>query len=1572
MSEPSTPPLIAQHEQAATDYKRRRSKKRHESISRKIKRHQSKKKQSKYLSSSTSSSTSSEYISKRKKSRKAYKKRRRNLSTSQSSSASDSPDSTIRERSKTHSSSKHQSRSVKDTSKDDSVLLQLVAAIEGKNRSAQGYANQNVIPEFDPQAKAQSMKDWLSKINETATVYGWSERQTIFFALPRLTGLAKCWYDGLTTVKFSWNEWQTKLLKAFPCEDNYGDLLTEMLNRKSRRHETLEEYYYDKLRLINRCEIRGLKAVDCLTHGIFDSSIRMNAQGLCFKEPEDVLTYFRKISSKREEVPKFYSNARERTLVAPIKRTQASNSLEDKYKRPDVACFNCNERGHFWQNCPRDLTKCGKCKRVGHTSNKCDRNLVNADKAQINLGLTKTVLKIKSQATSGDKYYKKVTVNGQHVNGFIDLGSECTLISDKIQLENTKIHDTNDLPMLKGFANGFVRPNAQVEIDIQVDSVAERINAFVVPDSLLPEGTNLLVGQDFTELPNTRMYKTDKDLVFFKSQDTPLRIITKDSVEIEGVTVVPVVTEDCPTNASLHIASLACLKPGCEYMILPGIYDFANKCSNIVVLGLNSSTVILPKGQFIARGVIIPEFIVGKETRFDNVQKENSTVVRACNLVQEHVYRDSPIINQQRIKMDSDLDESIKNELCQLLNENKDCFAFSNADLGKTTLTEMHIKLKDETPVTYRPYRLSYPEREKVQNMIEDLCANGIIRESESEYASPIVVVTKKNGDLRLCVDYRALNKKTCKDKYPMPLIEDQIDNLSGQKCFTTLDLASGYHQIPIAESSKHLTAFVTQDGHYEYNRMPFGLCNAPAVFQRLIHKVLNSKKIPKVLAYMDDIVIASENINEGMLRLREVLTALREAGLTLNLDKCHFFRSCIDYLGYEISGQGVKPGQRKTDAVKTFKTPESVHEVRQFIGLASFFRRFVPGFASIARPLTSLTKTNEKWTWGVSQELAFQKIKDILISRPVLAIYNPKLLTELHTDASQIGLGGILMQRPNEKSPLRAVAYFSRQTTVEESHFHSFELETLAVVASLNRFRNYLLGLEFKVVTDCNAVRLTWTKRDLVPRIARWWLQAQEYNFTIEYRPGTQMRHVDALSRNPLNQPHTDEISTLNTLKISKMTSMDHIQYTDPNLLHLKCILNNSCLEAKEIRNEYALKDNKLYKKVGDSLKWVVPSDARWKVCHMCHDESGHMAFEKTLHKMKQTYWFSGMTSFVKRYVRACIPCAYAKQPAGRKEGFLFPIPKTPVPFYSVHIDHLGPFVKSKLGNTYILGIIDSYTKFIVLKAVRNTKSKTSIAVLKDVFGIFGAPKLLISDRGTSFTSSEFAEFVKELEIRHIKNAVAMPRANGQIERYNRTILASLAALTHGENDKDWDSHLNTVQWSLNNTLNKGIGKTPSEVIFGKHTINVTETHLYDLIGEEAPPEQSDVDKIRKEVSHTIEKNQDAMAKRFNKSRCSARVYGLGDLVLVQKQLNNPGESNKLLPRYSGPYRVTKVIGHNRYEVSSIEGHSRRKYQNVYAADKMKPWIRFSNINNDSNDSLESGSSSASEDKENVNENSK
>lgn len=1487
----------------------------------------------------------------RKRSGKTKRRRRRSdVSSSSQSSISPIPDR----------------RKTKKKNRRDipNVLEKLVSLLSAKSDTGAPSSvgpglqgSQNVIPGFDPNGKSQTMKNWLAKVNESAHVFGWTERQTIFYALPKLEGLAKKWYEGLITVKYTWAEWQNNLIAAFPCEHNYGDLLTEMLARRSRKNETLEEYYYDKMTLINRCELTGKRAVDCVSHGIYDYNVRMNVQGGDFKEPEEVLKYLRNISSKTNDATRkpFQSfgdssghsqSQYKKTYNYPQKKEQLTTQLQ---------CFNCKESGHMVTMCPKPIVKCTKCRRFGHTDQNCKNPLGNRYNNESRTPLTmtattgtKNVLNIACGHKGVEKYYKQVLVENKPLQAFVDLGSQCTLLNEDLcEMLNVSV-DKSNLPTLNGFGNGSVVPSGRIKVRIVLDGLNEEVEVYLVKPVLL--ATDMLIGHTLTELPGVRAYKTDSVLFMYKEPGTKsdkIPITCLGDTVIHGLTSIPTKTGNQNTGI-VYVDTIGCSKSGEEYIVMPGIYTVRGGLSSLLVMGLNSESFTLSAGTLIARAVLVSANLSLDEPYTNTKTTSISDVTHNILRIESC---DDPILKEQII-VDDDLDEQIRAKLCSLLNERRKCFAFSLKELGKTTLAEMQIKLKDDTPITYRPYRLSLSERSKVKEMVSEMLNNNIIQESISEYASPIILVAKKSGDTRLCVDYRALNQKTLKEKYPMPLIDDQIDRLSGQVFFTSLDLTSGYYQVPVSEGSKHLTAFVTPDGHYEYNRMPFGLTNAPAVFQRLILSLLRRQNTPGVMAYMDDIIIASKTVEEGLEKLSIVLDLIQEANLTLNLSKCHFFKRSIDYLGFEVSSKGVRPGARKVEAVRSFKTPENVHEVRQFVGLASFFRRFVEGFASTAKPLTSLTKSNVPWVWGEAQEKSFKKLKEVLISRPVLAIFNPDYKTELHTDASSIGLGGILLQRATDSAPLQAVAYFSRQTTPEEHHFHSYELETLAVVSSLNRFRVYLLGIEFKVVTDCNALRTTLTKRDLIPRIARWWLLVQEYTFNIEYRPGAQLAHADALSRNP-NFVSLPEAHSLNIMQINDVHWLQAVQLSDPLLSNIKAVLDAKSAEAKEVRSKYELKDGKIFRKTDDGLRWVVPKDARWKICQQCHDEAGHFSIEKTLEKMKRDYWFPKMAQFGRKYVKACIPCAYSKHPGGKKQGFLHPLPKPNVPFQCLHIDHLGPFVKSKKNNAYILGIIDAYTKFIVLRAVKDTRSKTSISVLRDVFAMFGTPRTLISDRGTSFTSKEFESYIQNVGVKHVLNAVATPRANGQIERYNRSILSSLTALCHGNDDRHWDKHVPDVQWSLNNTINQSTGKSPMEIIMGRPSIHISEGHLHD-INDKNEKIDVNVQKIRDEASFNITKQQEKMKLRYDKKRCKARKYEVDDLVMVQKNTKTPGESNKLIPAFNGPYKISAVYDHDRYEVSSIEGYSKRKYINVFSVDKIKPWCRFTGSDESESSSCE------------------
>ena len=576
--------------------------------------------------------------------------------------------------------------------------------------------------------------------------------------------------------------------------------------------------------------------------------------------------------------------------------------------------------------------------------------------------------------------------------------------------------------------------------------------------------------------------------------------------------------------------------------------------------------------------------------------------------------------------------------LFQILNKFKNSFAVNSFDVG-TSEEEMRIELTTNVPVTHRARR--YPEKERalIRNIVDELLKYKIIRESDSSYASQVLLVSKKNGAKRLCVDFRSLNKITIPNKSPLNLIEDQIDRLSGYQYFCSLDLASGYYQIKMAEDSIAKTAFITQDGLYEFLKVPFGLTNAPAVFQKIINKILGKLRFNKVLVYLDDILIPGKTITDTLDTLQEVLTLFQKSDLTFKLDKCYFLQTKIEFLGYEISNSTIKPTDHKICAVEKFPVPQNIQNVRQFLGLTGYFRKFIPKYAEKSKPISMLLHKDTEFVWGKLQQDAFDTLKNSLIKKPVLEIFDNELECRVYTDASRIGIAAILAQVKQGKE--HPVAYFSKQTTNEQQKYHSFELEALAVVMTVQKFRHYLYGRNFIIITDCSAVVSTFKKAEVNARIGRWVMELNEYTYEIKHRTNQQMRHVDALSRNPISQntTNTANIMSVNFINITEDDWLLSAQEADKDIQVLKEILASGDVQNnKEVFNQYELKGGKVYKITAYGPRWVVPESAKFQILRLNHDDIGHFAFDKTYESVARLYWFYRMQKFIKKYVNNCL----------------------------------------------------------------------------------------------------------------------------------------------------------------------------------------------------------------------------------------------------------------------------------------------------------------------------------------------
>ncbi|GFU85490.1 hypothetical protein TNCV_3178121 [Trichonephila clavipes] len=705
------------------------------------------------------------------------------------------------------------------------------------------------------------------------------------------------------------------------------------------------------------------------------------------------------------------------------------------------------------------------------------------------------------------------------------------------------------------------------------------------------------------------------------------------------------------------------------------------------------------------------------------------------------------------------------------------------------------------------------------------------------------------------------------------------------------MDLRSGYWQIEIDEADREKTAFITPEGLYEFKVMPFGLCNAPATFERMMDNLLRHFKWTMCLCYLDDIIVFSETFEDHLIRLKLVLKCLQEAGLKLNSKKCLLLPK----------------------------------------------KRFIKGFCYLAEPLQSLLKSGVEFQWGPEEVEAFNSLKKALTSDPVLGMYDERASTEIHTDASGYGIGAVLVQIQNNVE--KVIAYASRTLTKAEKNYSTTERECLAIVWATYKFRPYIFGKHFTVVTDHHSLCWLMNLKDPSGRLARWALRLQEHDFNVKYKTGKKHSDADALSRNPVEE-ETETPDKFLAVTTSMNLAME--QKKDQDLAKLKLLSNSSKNE------EFRFIDGILCRKNfdPDGKLWlpVIPKHLRADILRHFHDAptAGHLGLAKTYDRIRKRFYWPGMYRNVVRYVMHCRECQRRKSVPQRPPGRLVPIPPAIAPFHRIGIDLLGRFPMSAHGNKWIIVCTDYSTRYAITKALPTAEvDEIAKFLLEEIVLRHGAPRVIITDRGAVFRSRLVSSLVDLCNIDHRFTTAYHPQTNGLTERFNKT-LADMLSMYVDVEQKNWDEILPFVTFAYNTAKQETTGFTPFYLLHGREAETTLDTMLPFCPNDF---DDNNITKIaaRAEESrqlarvHTL-RAQDKDRRRYD-SKHQMVSYAPGDLVWVYTPVRKVGLSEKLLRRYFGPYQVLRRLSAVTYAVQDFDPASRkRKLREVVQVLRMKP----------------------------------
>lgn len=855
--------------------------------------------------------------------------------------------------------------------------------------------------------------------------------------------------------------------------------------------------------------------------------------------------------------------------------------------------------------------------------------------------------------------------------------------------------------------------------------------------------------------------------------------------------------------------------------------------------------------------------------------------------------------------------QSVVSEIEYWKNKFPSVFPEPGDPINTTDQIEMEIDTGDATPINCRPYRVPLNKRKSVEEELHKLLEQGVIEPSNSPWAAPLVVVPKPDGTTRLCVDYRKLNAVTKKDAYPMPLISEILDSFAGAKHFTTLDLRSGYYQIPMHPNSIEKTAVNTHIGLFQFLRMSMGMVNSPAIFQRFMNKVLSKFK-EFCLVYIDDLIIFSQTEQQHHDHIEQILWALQENGLSVKQSKCVFGAEQVKLLGFIVTKEGLTSDPEKVKALRDMNTPTNVKDIRRLLGSTNYYRTLIPRYAEIVRPLVHLTKKKVKFEWTGECEQALGGLKEALIKKVVLAYPQTDKPYKLYTDASQYSFGAVLMQ-DDERGIQRPVHLVSRQFNDAQKRYSVIEKEGYALVFALKYFKPYLTGAECTIVTDHKPLKSLFKGTIKSARVERWALLVNSCPFEISYIKGADNVFADLMSRllpsqvdQSMDDGPVEPLSAVGEIADFpwELDGLDkdevkQAQKLMPEYEQGRLELDDYVLEGGHLFSLGTPRGQECYPRL------VLPEKYRKQVIDRAHISVGHMAFKKTHARIFETYVWPGLYRDVYKVLNRCGICL-------RHQAKRHYPPPTAMPIAEdmgdiVAVDLTGPFPVSKDGNRYIISLIDHATGFVEAAAIPNKTAECVYKFLqRDYVSRYGPPKVIIMDNGKEFDNKLVREYLKGMgvEIRH--TTPYHPQSNGRCERSHRSLKSGLSKLSNCR-AAEWEEHLPDVLLAHRTAHSDTSGFSPFYLLYGRLPSERYSKLLYRTVGMKKENIASRIDELALALKQAA--NNTLNSRKYNTDRRQQKTRGgvveVGDAVLVR--VEEPGPFD---PRWDMGYLVTRVSG--------------------------------------------------------------